>query len=344
MPASDSPSTEVAERSPAHMLAATVRSQEFQGQIALALPDNVSPRRFVRIAATALLENPSLAKEIDHDSIFAALLKSAADGLLPDGREAALVAFKKKAVYLPMIGGYRKIAADHGWTLETAVVREGDRFEYELGVAPHLVHRPSPSGEKMSHAYAIARKTGEPTLFEVMSAEEIEKVRKTSRAKDSGPWVEWPERMYEKTVGRRLFKKLPLGDSERVRRVLNADELAPGEAENIVYGSPASGESPPAEALPEPSAAPREAEPSPTAPPPPFTGEEPPADEPDEKPVADELLGYRLGEAFKRYAGQMIADVVEAGDRKYLVWLTSEAVADQTVRDAARAGLKALDS
>jgi recombination protein RecT len=76
-------------------------------------------------------------------------------------------------------------------------------------------------------------------MFEVLTAAEIEKVRQVSRSKDRGPWVEWPERMWEKSAGRRLFSKLPLGerDSERILRVLEASSADEGGAAAALYGS-----------------------------------------------------------------------------------------------------------
>jgi hypothetical protein len=43
-----------------------------------------------------------------------------------------------------------------------------------------------------------------------MSLEEIEKVRKVSRAASNGPWVAWWGEMARKTVMRRLSKRLPM--------------------------------------------------------------------------------------------------------------------------------------
>lgn len=220
--------SEIAQRTPSQELVARVRGDEFRQQVSLALPENVHPDRFVRVMATALLDNPELATKADHASIFQAGLKAAADGLLPDGREAAFVLFKDKAAYIPMIGGYRKIAAEHGWSIRTRVVYQGDRFEYELGLDQALVHHPTGAGSRgpLVAAYAIGAHRDGRRELEVLTAEDVAKARAVSRAAQRGPWVEWEERMWEKTAGRRLFAKLPLADSDRVGRVLQADALA----------------------------------------------------------------------------------------------------------------------
>lgn len=218
-------------------LIADVRAPAFESQVSLALPENVTPRRFVRATITALMANPELALS-DHASVLNALMRSAQDGLMPDGHEAALVLYKGKASYLPMIGGLRKIAAEHGWSIETRVVYANDRFEHEEGLEPRLEHVPARGdrGDKVA-VYAVGRHRDGRRQFEVMYAPEVAKVRKSSRAADRGPWVDWPERMWEKSAGRALFKRLALDPSDvRVRRVIAVDELEPGDAVRKLYG------------------------------------------------------------------------------------------------------------
>jgi phage RecT family recombinase len=249
-------SQELEQRTPAQVLVAGVRSDTFKQQIGMALPPTVTPERFVRVAVTAIQQNADLA-EADHDSIIRSLIRCAADGLLPDGREAALVIFNNKvktptgdqwvksAQYMPMIGGFRKIAAEFGWTLRTRVVHANDDFEYGLDTETldeKLVHRPARPGTDrgaLVAAYAIAAHKDGRREVEVMYGEDIAKARGVSRAKDRGPWVDWEERMWEKTVGRRLFAKLPLGElDERVTRILEASDTEPVEAARLIYGPP----------------------------------------------------------------------------------------------------------
>lgn len=232
---------EVVQRTPTQELVARVRGDQFQQELALALPEGVRQERFVRAAATALLDQPDLAdpSKVEPQSVFQSLLKSAQDGLVPDGREAALVIFGRKAQYLPMIGGFRKIAAESGWTIRSAVVHENDVFEVELGNDPNVRHVPVRPGADPGDpiaAYAIGAHGDGRREVEVMTVDEIEKVRAVSRSKDRGPWVDWWERMAEKTAGRRLFAKLPLGDRERVERVLAAAALEPADAAVQMYG------------------------------------------------------------------------------------------------------------
>lgn len=245
-------SNELVRRTPQQELIADLRDERFKQQVAIALPGNVTPERFVRIAVTAIQANPDIASA-DYDSVIRSFIQSAQLGLLPDGREAAIVLFGKKATLMPMISGYRKIAAEYGWALRTRVVYEADEFEYAEGVETILVHQPARPGVqrgKMIAAYAVgAHKDGRREI-EVMYAEDIERVRKVARSQNV--WNDWTDRMYEKTVGRRLFAKLPLdeADKERVERVLSADT----DPVTAIYGRDRVAEAP---ALPPASATPR---------------------------------------------------------------------------------------
>lgn len=217
---------EVATRTPSQEIAAALRGDLFKKEIADALPDKRLADRFIRAALTAVNQNPELVT-VDRNSLFQSVIRCAQDGLLPDGREAALVIFSgrdgKKAQYLPMIGGYRKIAAKHGITLNAFVVYANDEFEYTLGENPHVHHKPPKLGEDRGDpigAYAVATYEDGRMVCppEVMDKAQIEQVRGVSRAKDSqyGPWAQWWDRMARKTVARLLFKQLPLGDLDDI--------------------------------------------------------------------------------------------------------------------------------
>jgi recombination protein RecT len=220
--------TQLEKRTPTQELVAQIRGDQFLGQVKAALPSNVTPERFVRVTVTAINETPELVAT-DRPALFQALMRCAQDGLLPDGREAALVIFGGKAAYMPMIGGFRKIAAEHGWAIDTQVVYEQDTFDYQLGVTPTLTHKPprlDVERGKAIGAYAIGTHEDGRKQVEVMTRADIERVRNVSKAKDRGPWKDWPDRMWEKTAGRRLFGKLPLGDRDdvRVARVISASD------------------------------------------------------------------------------------------------------------------------
>lgn len=222
-------STEVAVADKVTDLCRQLSSDEYVQKIRQALEHPEEATRYIRVAITAIQKNPDLATLPDRPSVFLAFNQCATDGLLPDGREAAIVIRGGKASYAPMVGGFRKICAESGFPLVANVVYEGDEFSYELGPHPSLTHKPPrlsiPRGQAEG-AYAVSAHPVFGTFLEVMTKDQIEHVRKSSSVKSaSSPWnLHWDE-MARKTVARRLFKQLPLGaHSERADRILQADD------------------------------------------------------------------------------------------------------------------------
>jgi recombination protein RecT len=208
---------------------------EYTPQMEAALPAHIPVERFKRVVITAINQSPDLA-QADRRSLFTSCVRAAQDGLLPDGREAALVIFNtkdkatntwvKQVQYMPMVGGLIKRMRNSGEmaSVATYVVHENDAFEYELGDDPKIEHRPALSNRgKPVAAYAIIKLTNGEILREVMSLEEIEAVRSVSRAKDKGPWVDWWGEMARKTVLRRCSKRAP-GSSDLDELMKREDE------------------------------------------------------------------------------------------------------------------------
>lgn len=202
--------------------------QRLEAEFGVALPPQIPVAKFVRTVTTAIQMNQELL-DVDRRSLLASCMKAAQDGLLVDGREAALVIFRTKngpmAQYMPMIGGLLKKLRNSGELASIAahVAYSNDEFRYELGDEEKIVHRPCLNGARGDAiaAYAIAKTKDGAVYREVMSVEEIEQVRSVSRAKDNGPWVAWWGEMARKTVLRRLMKRLP--SSADIDAVLASD-------------------------------------------------------------------------------------------------------------------------
>lgn len=179
-----------------------------------ALPPHVTVEKFVRIGLTAVQGTPALV-QCDRASVYNELLKCAQDGLLPDGREAALVPFKGKAKYMPMIGGILKKVRNSGElaSITSQVVFQNDKFKYWVDdEGEHLEHEPLVFGErgKALGVYALAKLKDGSVMMEFMTADQVEAVRQISRAQD-GPWSgPFAHEMWRKTVVRRLSKRLPM--------------------------------------------------------------------------------------------------------------------------------------
>jgi recombination protein RecT len=229
---------DVARRSPQQELVSRLRDPVAREQFAMVLPPSVTVEKFERIATTAILTNPDIAK-LDHTSVLRAMVQAAADGLMPDGKEGAIVGRGGNAVWQPMIGGFRRQIAEFGWQLKTQAVYAADEFEWsdEPPSRLHRQARPDVDRGTIIGAYAVARHQDgrEEQMF--MRWAEIAKRRDVAATK--AVWDRWPAEMSEKTVGRALCKRLPLAeaDRERLTRVYDATVIDPAEAVRTIYGS-----------------------------------------------------------------------------------------------------------
>lgn len=198
-------------------------------ELAKVLPAHVSADKFMRVVSTALAQSPDL-RNSDRRALLTACVRCATDGLVPDGREAALVLFSGKAQYMPMVAGILKKVRNSGELLSIVanVVYEKDQFRYFVDDAgEHVLHQPNVTDAergKFLCVYAIAKTKDGGVYVEVMSRSQIEQVRNVSKSKDSGPWRGWYDEMARKTVIRRLSKRLPMStDLETV--IQRDDEL-----------------------------------------------------------------------------------------------------------------------
>ena len=209
---------------------------QMDSEIEAVLPEHVSLKKFKRVILTAIGRNPELI-EADRASLFAACLDCAQDGLVPDGRKAALVVFKtkdratggwiKKVQYMPMIAGVYDKVRNTGEiaTLSAHVVHADEPFEYWIDEdGPHLRHNPilvGPRGETVL-VYAICRLKDGSVEMEAMTKAEVEEVRAVSKAAGGSAWSNWWGEMARKTVVRRLSKRLPMSSDQQ--RVLRRDD------------------------------------------------------------------------------------------------------------------------
>lgn len=260
-----------------------VRAQERFGEL---LPKNIPTQRFVGLVKSALNSNPEL-RECTPKSIVAACEKAASDGLLLDGREAALVIYNKRAQvdgrwqvvareaqYIPMVAGMRRRIYNSGLVsvLETGIVHQGELdgglFEYQAGSEPRLIHRPmlvGELGEPVAVYSVVTMNTGHKSI-EVMRWTEVMRIaalqsKNVARQDDQkkgvrkgdlvGIWAEHTHEMARKTVLRRHSKQLPF-DSATAAMFERVDGLYRSEGEEIDHDdadAPQDGESaPPASA------------------------------------------------------------------------------------------------
>lgn len=204
-------------------------------QIKLALPRHLSAERMLRVCLTAAQRTPDLLK-CDQLSFVGAVVQASQLGLEPDGilGHAYLVPFNNRQTgrkEVQLIAGYKGLIdlarrSGHVASISAHVVYEKDRFTFSYGIEDKLEHVPHMGKDRGQPlcVYAVARLKDGGYAFDVMSLEDVEKVRSMSKAGTKGPWVDhWPE-MAKKTAIRRLVKYLPL--SPELQKAVSLDELA----------------------------------------------------------------------------------------------------------------------
>lgn len=188
-------------------------------QFKMALPSHISVEKFQRVVITAVQTNPKLAT-CDRGSFWAACMKAAQDGLLPDGRECAIVPFKNnttgvvEAQYLQMIAGVLKKVRNSGElsSISPHVVYEKDEFKHWVDEnGEHFKHVPCLEDDpgQPRFVYCMARLKDGSVYFERMSKAEIEAVRSQSKASNSLKWTKFWGEGAKVSVTKRLAKRLP---------------------------------------------------------------------------------------------------------------------------------------
>lgn len=273
-------------------------------QLAAALPAHLPVDRLLRVV-TAVLESTPALLDCDRASLYRAVMTCAQLGLEPDGvlGQAWLVPSRGKVQLVPGYRGLLTLARHSGelLSINAQAVHRNDHFDYAYGLNERLEHVPGADDRgEITHFYAYARFKDGGHCFEVMSRAEVDAVRRSGPAEDSG-WVNGYAELGKRTVLRRIAKLLPLpvrkaaalADLHESGRIAALDELG-----EIVLDLPAETEPPRPE---EPKSPPRSrldafaatelprTAPQPEPPPPPRPREAP-APEPERIDLSEEEL------------------------------------------------------
>lgn len=192
------------------------------------LPANVTPEKFARITALAVMNNEDLLK-CNRESLFTEVLKCASDGLMPDGRDAAIVPFKGTAKYMPMVAGICKRARNSGAIsmIDSFLVYENDSYDSWIDEnGPHFKYKRAYKNRgDIVLTVAYAKSPDGQLYLEEVDNEEMRLISEASKAGNS-PWKgPFYTEMMRKSAIRRLAKyKLP-SSSEVFELVTRDDEF-----------------------------------------------------------------------------------------------------------------------
>lgn len=174
----------------------------------------------IDFAAQAMMANTYLIKVATSNPLsLVNALKNVAlanSTLNPVLKQGYLVPFGGAITFMPSYMGLVDVLINNGLVrkVEAHPVFDGDEFEIKLGTGGYLKHKPNPWGkrekENLKGAYYYVVLTDNTEMYDTMSAEEIEKIRKRApSAKSSSPWDTDYIQMCCKTLVRRAFKMIP---------------------------------------------------------------------------------------------------------------------------------------
>ena len=188
--------------------------ERMQPEFAKVLPKWLTPERMARVVLTEFRKTPKLL-DCNELSVMKCAMQCAELGLEPGNAlsQAHLIPFGQECTLIIGFRGLLELARRSGQLkdIQTEVVYENDKFDYELGLEPKLKHKPNlkKRGEPIL-VYAVAHLKDGGTQTEVMTVEDVNKVRDGTRNKGpDSPWKLHWEAMARKTVLRRLCKYLP---------------------------------------------------------------------------------------------------------------------------------------
>jgi phage RecT family recombinase len=156
-------------------------------------------------------------------SLMSCAVSTACLGLMPGSPMGQIyfLPFRKDGMAhaVPVIGykGYNTIAGRSGFTVSGACVREGDAFDYELGSAGYITHKPELGNSgAIIGAWAVATSNHQPPIIAPpLSARELLEIKDRSQGarRQDSPWNDprlgYPA-MCEKSAKRRLARQMPV--------------------------------------------------------------------------------------------------------------------------------------
>jgi recombination protein RecT len=196
----------------------------------------IAPERLVKLTLVAASRNPQLL-QCSPESIYTSLMDASQLDLEPfTGLNYSYIipyhngkTGQKEAKFIPSYRGLMELARRSGQikSIDADIVYENDEWKVEKGLNPKLIHVPNFKAKDRGDpilVYAIARFKDDGYQFVVMTMDQIDKVRKSSKASNSGPWVDWWDQMALKTCLKALLKLCPM--STELAAVVAKDNIA----------------------------------------------------------------------------------------------------------------------
>jgi recombination protein RecT len=245
-----------------------IESPRAQQELKAVLPDSIDVPYYVRVAKTAVIGDPKLLNPEWRSSLMQCLARAASQGLLPDGKEGALIPrYDDKAglyqiCWQPMVWGITKLGRLTGQIkrIYAELAFEGEPFEVLGGedegkilhrIVPGIVDDayqvagdPMKFIERVAAVYCIITTADGDKVSRWMPRSRIVRVKAASKAA-RGPWNSpWQDEMCRKTIILWTTKWLDLNTDNpataRFREALETDMEADFDrADNAIEHEPA---------------------------------------------------------------------------------------------------------
>jgi recombinational DNA repair protein RecT len=158
---------------------------------------------------------PNFFDDVKGATFLEALFRCSKDGLIPDGKEAAIAIYKGVATYMPMRDGLVKILWRTGMvkSISDQVVTkqevETGRFDYQEGDDGYIHHKPMLDRldtDPVMAAYCVVNLMNGGAIREVVGAADLKKIAAMSRSPARATWA---NQMHRKAAIRRIMGKMP---------------------------------------------------------------------------------------------------------------------------------------
>ncbi len=193
-----------------------------KAQISQALPKHLTADRMIQMATSLIAKNPKIA-ECSAQSLIGAVMQASILGFKPVETlgECYFIPYGGQVQFQIGYKGFIKLAQQSGQirNIFAEVVRDGDVFEYELGLYPKLIHKPNPDATgEIKYVYAVAHLMNGGHNFAVLTKQQVERLRlrnpmTKSNPKATGAWATDYEAMAKAKAIKQLIKYLPLSDT-----------------------------------------------------------------------------------------------------------------------------------
>jgi recombination protein RecT len=188
-------------------------------------------KQFVATLSLLVKQQPKLAL-CTTESLLASMMACVHLDIMPNTPAglAYLIPYSDKAQFQMGYKGLCELAYRSGEVkaISAELVFPSDKFEITMGTDRAITHKPDllidrTIAKDALYVYATAKMKGGSTTFAILNRKDIEKVRKSVKARSTDtPWVQWEEEMWKKTAVKKLTKLLPM--SSRDNRLVQAVE------------------------------------------------------------------------------------------------------------------------